>query len=46
MRWAEHVARMGMSTGVYSVLLRKSQGKIPLGRPRSKWEDNIKMDGL
>ena len=44
MRWAGHVARMGEGRGVYKVLVGKSEGKRPLGRPRRKWEDNIKMD--
>jgi len=44
MIWAGHVARMGESRGVYRILVGKSEGKIPLGRPRRKWEDNIKMD--
>jgi len=44
MRWAVHVARMGEIKGVYSVLLKKPDGKKPLGRPRHRWEDNIKMD--
>ena len=44
MRRAEHVARMGERRGVYRVLVRKPEGKRPLGRPRRKWEDNIKMD--
>ena len=44
MRWAGHVARMGKSGGVYRVLLGKPKGKKPLGRPRHRWEDNIKMD--
>jgi len=39
-----HVARMGQRRGVYSVLVRKPEGKIQLGRPRIRWEDNIKMD--
>jgi hypothetical protein len=43
MRWVEHVARMGEGRGVYWVLVGKSEGKRPLGRPRRKWEDNIKM---
>jgi hypothetical protein len=43
-RWAEHVARMGERRAVYMVLLGKPEGKIPLGRPRHRWEDNIKMD--
>jgi len=44
MRWAEHVARTGERTGVYRVLVGKLQEKRPLGRPRRRWEDNIKMD--
>ena len=43
MRWADHVARMGERRGVYRVLVGKTQGKRPLGRPRRRWED-IKMD--
>jgi len=38
------VARMGEGRGVYRVLVGKSEGKRPLGRPRRRWEDNIKMD--
>ena len=44
MRWAGHVARMGERTGVYRALVGKPEGKRPLGRPRLKWEDNVKMD--
>ena len=44
MRWAGHVARMGASRGVYTVLVGTPEGKRPLGRPRRRWEDNIKMD--
>jgi hypothetical protein len=44
MRWAGHVARMGKDRGVYRVLVGKPEGKRPLGRPRRRWEDNIKMD--
>ena len=44
MRWAEHVARMGERRGVHSVLVGKSERKRPPGRPRRRWEDNIKMD--
>ena len=44
MRWAEHVARMGEETGFYRVLVGKPQGKRPLGRPRHRWVDNIRMD--
>jgi len=44
MRWGEHVARMGEGRDVYRVLVGKPEGKRPLGRPRRRWEDNIKMD--
>ena len=44
MRWAGHVARMGEETGVYRVLLGKPEGRRPLGRPRHRWVDNIRMD--
>jgi hypothetical protein len=44
MRWVGHVARMGVERGVHKVLVGKSEGKRPLGRPRRRWEDNIKMD--
>jgi hypothetical protein len=44
MRWAWHVARMGERRGVYRVLVVRTEGKRPLGRPRCRWEDNIKMD--
>jgi len=44
MKWAGHVARMGERVGVYRVLVVKPEGKRPLGRPRRRWEDNIKMD--
>jgi len=44
MRWAGHVARMGERRGVYRVSVGKPEGKIPLGRPRRRWEDNIKTD--
>jgi hypothetical protein len=43
-RWAGHVVRMGEDRDVYSVLVGKPQGKRPLGRPRCRCEDNIKMD--
>ena len=39
-----HVARMGERRGVYRVLVGKPEGKRTPGRPRSRWEDNIKMD--
>jgi hypothetical protein len=44
MRWAGHVARMGEERGVYRVLVGKPEGKRPLGRPRRRWVDNIRMD--
>jgi len=44
MRWAGQVARMGERRGIYRVLVGKPEGKRPLGRPRHRWEDNIKMD--
>ena len=42
--WAGHVARMGEEKGLYRVLLRKLEGRRPLGRPRRRWVDNIRMD--
>jgi hypothetical protein len=44
MRWAGHVARMGEKRNVYRLLVGKPEGKRPLGRPRRRWIDNIKMD--
>jgi len=44
MRWAGHVARMGEEMGVYRVLAGKSERKRPLGKPRRRWVDNIRMD--
>jgi hypothetical protein len=44
MRWAGHLARTGEGRGVYRVLVGRLEGKRPLGRPRRRWEDNIKMD--
>ena len=44
MRWAGHVARMGEGRGVHRVLMGKPEGKRPLGRPRPRWKDSIKMD--
>jgi len=46
MRWAGHVARVRERRGVYRVLLGKPEGKRSFGRPRSRWEDNIKTDLL
>jgi hypothetical protein len=44
MRWMGHVACKGEGRGVYRVSVGKPEGKRPLGRPRCRWEDNIKMD--
>jgi hypothetical protein len=46
MRWAGHVARMREKKNVYRLLVRKPEGKRPLGRPGRMWIDNIKMDRL
>ena len=43
-RWSGHVVCMGQGRGVHRVLVGKPEGKRPLGRPRRRWEDNIKMD--
>ncbi|KAJ4446570.1 hypothetical protein ANN_13267 [Periplaneta americana] len=44
LRWAEHVACMGESRNAYRVLVGRPEGKRSLGKPRRRWEDNIKMD--
>ena len=44
MRWVGHVTRMGEIRGVYRGLVGKPEGKRQLGRPRCRWENNIKMD--
>jgi hypothetical protein len=44
MRWAGHVARMGPKRNAYRLLVGKPEGKRPLGRPRHRWVDNIRMD--
>jgi hypothetical protein len=44
MRWAGYAARMGEERKVYKVLMGKPEGKRPLGRPRRRWEDGIRMD--
>jgi len=46
MRWVEHVAQRGERIGAYRVLVGKPEGKRPFGRPRHRWDDNIKMDLL
>jgi hypothetical protein len=44
MRWAGHVARRGEKRNAYRLLVGKPEGKRPLGRPRLRWVDNIRMD--
>jgi len=44
MKWAGHVARMGEGRGVHRFLVGKPEGKRPLGKPKRRWEGNIKMD--
>jgi hypothetical protein len=44
MRWAGHAARIGEDREVYMILVGKPEGKLPLGRPRCRWEDGIIMD--
>ena len=43
-RWAGHVVHMGEGRGVYRVLVGKPEGRRPLGRPRRRWEDNMRTD--
>jgi len=43
MRWAGYVAGMGEGRGVYRILVGKPEGRRSLGRPRRRWEDNIRM---
>jgi hypothetical protein len=44
MRWSGHVTRMGEKRGAYRILVGRPEGRRPLGRPRHRWENNIKMD--
>ena len=44
LRWAGHVARMEEGRSAFKILTGKHTGKRPLGRPRLRWEDNIRMD--
>jgi hypothetical protein len=44
MRWAGHAARTGEKRNAYRILVGKSEGKRPLGRPKRRWVDNIKID--
>jgi hypothetical protein len=46
MRWVGYVAKMGKKINTYKLLVGKPKGKRPLGRPRRRWVDNIKMDLL
>jgi transcription termination factor 2 len=43
-RWAGHVARIGEVRGAYNILVGRPEGRRPLGRPRRRWKDNIKMN--
>jgi hypothetical protein len=43
-RWAGHVARRREKRNAYRILMRKPEGKRPLGRPRRRWADNIKIE--
>ena len=44
LRWARHVARMEEGRSCFNILTGKPTGKIPLGSPRRRWEDNIRMN--
>ena len=44
LRWAGHIARMKEGRSAFKILTGKPTGKIPLGRPRRRWEDNIRVD--
>jgi hypothetical protein len=44
MRWAGHVARMGEVRGAYNIMVGRPEGRRPLGRPRRRWDDKIKID--
>jgi hypothetical protein len=44
MRWAGHIARLGEKRNACRILVWKQEGKRPLGRPRRRWVDNVKMD--
>jgi hypothetical protein len=44
MRWAGYIARMGERRDAYKILVGRPEGRRPLGRPRHRWENNIKMD--
>jgi hypothetical protein len=44
MRWAGHIASIEEKRNALRILVRKPEGKRPLGRPKCRWENNIKMD--
>jgi hypothetical protein len=44
MKWAGYVARMGAKKNIYTIMVGKPEGKRPLGRPRRRWENNMKKD--
>jgi hypothetical protein len=44
MRWEGHIARKGEKRNTYRLLVRKPEGRRPVGRPRRRWVDNIRMD--
>ena len=44
LRWGGHVSRMEEARSAFTMLIRESTGKRPLGRPRHRWKDNIRMD--
>jgi hypothetical protein len=44
MRWTGHIARVGEMRNACNILVGKPEGQRPLGRPRCRWEDNIRMD--
>jgi len=44
LRWAGHIARMGEKRRLYSILVGRPDGRKPFGRPRRRWEDNIRRD--
>ena len=46
LRWADHIARMEEGRSTFKIVIGKHTGKRPLGRPRRRWEDNIRMDQI
>jgi hypothetical protein len=43
-RWARHIAHMGKMINAFKILVRRPEGKRPFGRPKSRWEDNIRKN--